>query len=66
MRKTAQLALLLHRRPSELLGVKDKSSVWLLEFDYQLLQREAESLQQEENREEKIEKIREWKRRRSI
>ncbi|MCW4048059.1 MAG: hypothetical protein NWE99_10965 [Candidatus Bathyarchaeota archaeon] len=45
-----------------MLGLRDKSSVWLLEFDYQLLTREMEDA--EETREEKVEKMREWVRRR--
>ena len=62
LRQAAQLSLLLHKRPSELLGLEG-SEVWRLEVDYRLVTAELERClsESEENSEEKAEKIREWK-----
>jgi hypothetical protein len=59
------MALVLHRRPSEILHLKG-SEVWLLEVDYELLTSELERMAtgDEETPEEKASKIREWMKRR--
>jgi len=61
LRKAAYLGLLLGKRPSEILGLRELG-LWLLEFDYQLLFAERERLRsgQDETCDEKAEKIRRW------
>ena len=61
MEKAAQLAVLIHRRPSELLELKG-SKAWLLEVDYQLVMNALEKMTtgKEMTAQEKAEKIKEW------
>lgn len=64
LRQAAQLSLLLHKRPSELLRLKGPET-WLLEVDYRIIATELERSAGEsgENPEEKLEKMRKWKER---
>ena len=63
LQKAAQLAVVLHRRPSEILKLKG-DELWLLEVDYQLVMNaleKASSSNQDETVQEKTRKIKEWK-----
>jgi hypothetical protein len=59
--KAAQLAIMIHRRPSELLELRG-SKAWLLEVDYQLVMNALERMTtgKEMTDQEKAEKIKEW------
>lgn len=61
LRKAVQLALLLRKRPSEILNLEG-SEAWLLEVDYRLLMDEIEraSTGEDESPEEKVKKMKEW------
>lgn len=59
MQKAAQLALVLHKRPSKVLGLKGFET-WLLEVDYQLVMEALESTNEEGSIEEKKQKMKEW------
>ena len=56
------MSLLIHKRPSELLSLKG-SKLFLFEVDYLLITQEIERIAEEkdETEEEKIKKIKEWK-----
>ena len=56
------MSLLIHKRPSELLNLKG-SKLFLFEVDYLLITQEIERIAEGENEteQEKIKKIKEWK-----
>ena len=62
MEKAAQLAIMIHRRPSELLELEG-SRAWLLEVDYQLVMNALERMTtgKEMTNQEKAQKIKEWR-----
>jgi hypothetical protein len=66
LQKATQLAIVLHQKPSEILALKG-SKTWLLEVDYQLIMEALEkaSTGEEETKEEKIRRMKEWRRQKS-